>query len=103
MTKAQKRNWIYARYKKAQCHMVTQYYKTSCSALKIAADNRARHEMEQVGGTRYRIVAGNCCDFTCAYCFKSPETGKWYLRYITKYSNTDYELTEEEVRELYLC
>lgn len=102
MTKAERRNWIYNRYKKAQCHLVTQYYK-SCSPLKLAVDNRIRHEMEQVDGTRYRIVSGNCFHFTCAYCFQSLKTGKWYLKYITKYSETDYELTEEEVNELHLC
>lgn len=103
MTKEQKRNWIYNKYKQAQCHLVTQYYKTSCSPLKISADNWIRHEMEQLGGTRYHIVSGNCFQFTCAFCLKDRDTGKWVLKYVTKYSVTDYELTEEEANELHLC
>lgn len=101
MTKAQKRNWIYNKYKQSPYHMITQFYKSG-SHSKIAADNRIRHAMEQVGGKRYRIVSGNSIYFTCAYCFFNSDTGKWYLRYITAYSETDYELTEEEVNELHL-
>lgn len=103
MTKEQKRDWVYNRYKQSQYNSVKQYYKTSCSPLKIAAENNIISAMEQMGGKRYRIVSGRCQYFTCAYCFFNSDTGKWYLRYITKYSVTDYELTEEEVNELHLC
>lgn len=101
MTKAQKRDWVYHKYKQSPYHMITQFYK-SWSPSKIVIDNRIRRAMEQVGGKRYRIVGGNSFSFICAYCFFNFDTGKWYLRYITKSSETDYELTEEEVDELHL-
>lgn len=99
MTKEGRRNWVVDRYKRAQCHLVTQYYK-SPSALKIAADNRIRHQMVEEHGTRYRIVGGNCDVFQCAYCVKKDDG--WYLKYFTKIACTEYKLTDQEVKELYL-
>lgn len=99
MTKAEKRNWVYRSYKKASCMLVTQFYKRP-SSNKLAVDNRIRHEMVEMNGTRYRITGGNCYFFNCAYCFKKDD--KWYLRYITRCSTTDYELSQSEVYDLCL-
>ena len=102
MTKAERRNWIYNRYKRAVCASLESFYK-SCSEAKLTAENIIKRRMLDDKGTRYRIVSGNSMRFTCAYCFFNSDTGKWYLRYITIYSVTDYELTREEVNELHLC
>ena len=102
MTKAERRNRIYNCYKCAVHASVRSFYK-SCSEAKLAAERIIKSRMIDDKGTRYRIVLGNCTQFTCAYCFFNSDTGKWYLRYITMYSVTDYELTMEEVNELHLC
>lgn len=102
MTKAERRNWIYNRYKCAVCTSLESFY-ASCSEAKLAAEGIIKSKMIDDKGTRYRIVSGGWMYFTCAYCFFNSDTGKWYLRYITKYSVTDYELTKEEVNELHLC
>lgn len=102
MTKAERRNWIYSRYKCAVCTSVESFYKT-CSKDKLAAEHIIKSRMIDDKGKRYRIVSGNSFYFTCAYCFFNSDTDKWYLRYITTYSEIDYELTKEEVNELHLC
>lgn len=102
MTKAERRNWIYNCYKCAVCTSLESFYK-SCSEAKLAAERIIKSRMLDDKGTRYRIVSGDRMRFTCAYCFFNSDTGKWYLRYITIYSVTDYELTKEEVNELHLC
>ena len=102
MTKAERRNWIYNRYKCAVCMSLESFYK-SCSEAKLTAERIIKSRMIDAKGTRYHIVSGNSMHFTCAYCFFNSDTGKWYLRYITKYTETDYELTKEEVNELHLC
>lgn len=102
MTKAERRNWIYNRYKCAVCTSLESFYR-SCSEAKLAAEGIIKSKMIDDKGTRYRIVSGGWMYFTCAYCFFNSDTGKWYLRYFTRYSVTDYELTTEEVNELHLC
>lgn len=102
MTKAERRNWIYNNYKCAVCTSLESFYK-SCSEYKLATERIIKNRMLDDKGTRYRIVSGNNIRFSCAYCFFNSDTGKWYLRYFTIYSVTDYELTKEEVNELHLC
>lgn len=101
MTKAERRDWVYNRYKNSSCTSVERFY-ASCSDTKLIAECTIKRGMTNDDGTRYRIVGGNCFHFQCAYCFQSIKTGKWYLKYITKGTETDYELTEEEVNELHL-
>lgn len=99
MTKADKRRYHISLYKIAIHTSVNEYYK-SCSDAKLAAEKAIKHEMIANNGTCYRIMCGSCQQFTCGYCYKLND--KWYLRVHTLGRYTDYELTEEEVNELYL-
>lgn len=99
MTNADKRRYRVSQYKRATHASVNEYYK-SCSDAKRSAERRIKHEMIDNNGTRYRVMSGNCFQFTCGYCYKLDD--KWYLRVRTVSGYTDYELTKEEVDELYL-
>lgn len=99
MTKAEKRIYNVRRYSIASYTSVVYFYK-SCSDAKLAAENVIKHEMIDNNGTRYRVICGNSYQFICGYCY--PKDDKWYLRVHTIWRYTDYELTEEEVDELYL-
>ena len=99
MTKADKRRYRISQYMRASYKSVVYFYK-SCSDAKLAAEKAIKHEMIDNNGTRYRVIGGSCQQFTCGYCYKLDD--KWYLRVHTPGRYTDYELTEEEVNELYL-
>lgn len=99
MDKADRRRQRISQYKSSTYMSVNEYYK-SCSDAKRQAERRIKHEMVDNNGTRYRVMCGNCHQFTCGYCYKLDD--KWYLRVHTVSGYTDYELAEGEVDELYL-
>ena len=99
MTKADRRRQHISQYKRSIYTSVNEYYK-SCSDAKRQAERRIKHDMIDNNGTCYRIMYGSWQQFTCGYCYKLDD--KWYLRVHTISGYTDYELTEEEVNELYL-
>ena len=60
-------------YKNSFCHSVIDFY-THCSSRKVSIENRITERINKNGLIGYKVILGNCFDFTCGYMSRDMKT-----------------------------
>jgi len=60
-------------YKNSFCYSVFDFY-TRCSSRKVGIENEIKERINKNGFIGYKVLFGNCFDFTCGYMSRDMKT-----------------------------